>query len=47
MDTSCERLIASWKKLKNNLNWLKRTTGRKFNTLYFWLFTAFDVGLFG
>jgi hypothetical protein len=34
-------------KVENNLNWLNRTTGRKFKMLYFWLLTAFDVGLCG
>jgi hypothetical protein len=47
MGTSCERLMASWKKLKNNLNWLKSTSGRKLITLYFWLLTAFEMALRG
>lgn len=47
MGTSWDRLIASWKKLKNNLNWLKSTTGRKFSTLYFWLLTALEIVLWG
>ena len=41
--TSCERLMASWKKLKKSLNWLKSTRGRKLMTLYFWLLTAFEI----
>lgn len=47
MGMSCERLIASWKKLKNNLNWLNSTIGRKLSTLYFWLFTALDILFLG
>lgn len=43
MGTSCERLIANWKKLKKSLNWLNRTIGRKLRILYFWLFTALDI----
>ena len=39
--------MASWKKLKKSLNWLKRTTGRKLSMLYFWLLTALEVGLCG
>jgi hypothetical protein len=41
--TSCDRLIASWKKLKNSLNWLNNTRGMKLRKLYFWLFTAFEI----
>lgn len=47
MGTNWDRLIASWKKLKNSLNWLNKTKGRKLKKLYFWLFTAFDIVFLG
>ncbi len=47
MGTNWETLIASWKKLKNNLNWLNKTSGRKLKTLYFWLLTALDILFLG
>lgn len=47
MGTSCDKLMASWKKLKKSLNWLKSTSGTKLSTLYFWLLTALEIVLFG
>ncbi len=47
MGTSCERLMASWKKLKKSLNWLKSTRGRKLKRLYFWLLTALEIVFVG